>query len=162
MDNVALAVAENLELDVTRVLDEFLDVNPAVGKGLFGLAAGGVVALNQRDVVVGRTHPAATTAGHGLDQHRVADFLGDLERLLLSIDDILGAGWNRHAGLAGQFAAQGLVLERVHRCGLRANEADVAILADFGEVGVLGEEPVAGVDGIDIGDLGGADDAVDT
>ena len=28
-------------------------------------------------------------------------------------------------------------------------------------MGVLGEEPVAGVDGIDIGDLGGTDDAVD-
>ena len=109
-----------------------------------------------------RTHPAATTASHGLDHHGVADFLGDLERFLLSIDDILGAGWNRHAGLTGQFAAQGLVLERVHRSGLRANETDVAILADFGEVGVLGEEPVAGVDGIDIGNLSGTDDAVDT
>ena len=54
VDDVALAVTENLELDVARVLDEFLDVNPAVGKRLFSLAAGGVVALDQRDVVVGQ------------------------------------------------------------------------------------------------------------
>ena len=30
-------------------------------------------------------------------------------------------------------------------------------LADFGEVGVLAQQPVAGMDGIDVGDLGGAD-----
>ena len=162
MNTVALGIAEDLTLNVVRVLDEFLDIYPAVAERCFGLAAGGVVALNQRDVIVSRTHPAATTAGHGLDHHGVADFLGDLERFLLSIDDIIGAGWNRHAGLAGQFAAQGLVLERVHRSGLRANETDVAILADFGEVGVLGEEPVAGMDGVDILHLGGGDDAVDS
>ncbi len=161
VDDVALAVAENLELDVARVLDEFLDVNPAVGKRLFSLAAGGVVALDQRDVVVGGAHSAAAAAGHGLDHHRVADFLGGLERLLFGLDDVLRSGRDRHAGLAGQLAAQGLVLQRIHRVGLRANEADVAVLADLGEVGVLGEEPVAGVNGIDVRNLGGADDAVD-
>ena len=150
MNDVALAVAENLKLDVARVLDEFLDVNPAVGKGLFGLAAGGVVALDQRDVVVGGAHPASAAAGHGLDHHRVANFLGGLECLLLGLDGVLRAGRDRHACLAGQLAAHRLVLERVHRVGLRANKADVAVLADLGEVGVLGEEPVTGVDGIDV------------
>jgi hypothetical protein len=161
VDDVALVVTENLELDVARVLDEFLDVNPAVGKRLFSLAAGGVVALDQRDVVVGSAHSAASAAGHGLDHHRVANFLGGLERLLLGLDDVLRSGRDRHAGLAGQLAADGLVLQRIHRFGLRANEADVAVLADLGEVGVLGEEPVAGVNGIDVRNLGCADDAID-
>jgi hypothetical protein len=38
---------------------------------------------------------------------------------------------------------------------------DVAAFADLREVGVLGEESVAGVDGVGAGDLGGADDRRD-
>ena len=40
----------------------------------------------------------------------------------------------------------------------RADELDVAGLADFGEVRVLREQSVAGMNGVDVGDLGGADD----
>ena len=54
-----------------------------------------------------------------------------------------------------------LVLQCVHRPGAGADEADVAAFADIREVGVFGEEAVAGVDGIDVGDFGGADQAVD-
>ena len=119
VDNVALGVAEDLELDVVRVLDEFLDVNPAVAERFFGLAAGGVVALNQRDVVVGRAHPASATAGHGLDHHGVADFLGDLERLLLGLDDVLEPGGTGTPALRANSR-------------LRALSSSAFIAADFG------------------------------
>ena len=42
--------------------------------------------------------------------------------------------------------------------GRRADELDVAGLADFGEVGALGQEAVAGMDRVGAGDLRGADD----
>ena len=38
------------------------------------------------------------------------------------------------------------------------DERDVRGLADLGEVGVFGEEAVAGMDGVHVGDFGGADD----
>src|SRR3712207_8931190 len=41
-----------------------------------------------------------------------------------------------------------------------ADELDLARAADLGEVGVLGEEAVTGVDGLDVRHLGGGDDAV--
>ena len=37
------------------------------------------------------------------------------------------------------------------------DEGDVRGLADFGEIGVLGEETVAGMDRVHVGDFGGAD-----
>ena len=43
----------------------------------------------------------------------------------------------------------------------RADELDVAASADLGEVGVLRKEAVAGVNRLDVADLGGADHAVD-
>ncbi len=42
--------------------------------------------------------------------------------------------------------------------GRGADELDVAGLADGGEVGVLREQAVAGMDGVHIRDFGGADD----
>ena len=161
VNDVALRVAKDLELDVARVLDEFLDVYAAVAKSFLRLVAGGVVALDEGDVVVRGAHTLAAAAGHGLDHDRVADVLGNLQRLLLGVDDVLGTGGDRHTGLAGQFAAERLVLEGVHRGGFRPDKADVAAFANVGKVGVLGEEAVAGVNGVDVGDLGCADDAVD-
>jgi hypothetical protein len=37
MDDAALVVAQNLDFDVVRVLDEFFDVNAGIAKGLFRL-----------------------------------------------------------------------------------------------------------------------------
>ena len=45
--------------------------------------------------------------------------------------------------------------------GRRADEGDAVLLDDIGESGVLGQEPVAGMDRVGIGDLGGRDDRRD-
>ena len=45
MNDVALGVAQNLVLNMARILDEFLDVHPAISEGLFRLRARGVEAL---------------------------------------------------------------------------------------------------------------------
>ena len=42
--------------------------------------------------------------------------------------------------------------------GSGADEFDVAGFADFGEVGVFRKQSIAGMDGVDVGNLGGADD----
>ena len=55
-------VAENLKFDVVRVLDEFFDINAGIAKGLFRLGARGVIAFDQRNVVVRHAHPASAAA----------------------------------------------------------------------------------------------------
>ncbi len=52
-------------------------------------------------------------------------------------------------------------MEAEHRLMGRADELDLARSANFGEVRILGKEAIAGVDRLDIGDLGGTDDARD-
>ena len=54
--------------------------------------------------------------------------------------------------------ASRLVAQQPDHTRVGADERDVAGLADLGEVGVLGQEAVAGMNGVDAGDLGGADD----
>ncbi len=120
-----------------------------------------LIALDETDIVVRLPHAAPAAARHRLDHDRIADLLGDLKRLLIALHDAVAARRNRHAGFAGGFARDGLVAHGADRGGLRTDELDVAAFADLGEMGVLGQEPVAGMDGIDIADLRRADDAID-
>src|SRR6185503_12568568 len=50
--------------------------------------------------------------------------------------------------------------ERVHGARTRTDEPDVAVLTDVGEMGVLGQKAVTGMDGIDICDFRRADYAI--
>ena len=88
----------------------------------------------------------------------IADLVGDPQRLRLVVDRALGAG---HAGDAEpRRGALGLdlVAHQADMLGLRADEGDLVLFEDFGEPGVLRQEPVAGMDGVGAGDLAGGDD----
>ena len=113
----------------------------------------------QVDVVAGHAHAAAAAAGRRLDQHRIADLFGQTQGLRFVVNQALAAGHDGDAGLLGQLAGLVLVAEQLHRLVRRADELDLAVAADLGEMCVLGEEAVAGMDRLHVGDLGGADDA---
>ena len=155
MDNVAPGIAEDLKLDVVRVLDEFLDVDPGIAESLFGFGASGMVPLDERYVIVGSSHSATTTAGDGLDHHWIADALGHRQSFLLGLDQAIRTGRRWDFGPLGEIAAAGLVVQRIHGRRTGSDEADVATLADVGEMCVLAQETVAGMDGIHVGDFRG-------
>ena len=81
MQHLAVAVRQDLELDVPGILDVFLEVDGAVVEGLFSLGAGNVILLGERHVVVGDPHSAPAPARHGLDDDRVADLARHLDGL---------------------------------------------------------------------------------
>ena len=83
------------------------------------------------------------------------------ERLVGRADRLDGAGQQRQAGLAHQLARGGLVAHLLHHVGARPDEGDALVGADLGEVGVLGEEAVAGMDRLGAGLQRRADDARD-
>ena len=104
-------------------------------------------------------HAAAAAAAGGLDDDRIADVLGDAEILI----DIVAqrAVRARHAGHAGGLHGldgRHLVAHQADRFGARPDEDETAFLDPLGEIGVLRQEAVAGVDGHRVGHLGGADD----
>ena len=107
------------------------------------------------ELVLGAGHPealAAAPAG-GLAGDRVADLLG----LALGVGDGLDRpvvpGTIGTPGLRHQLAGAGLGAHRLDRARGRADERDPGLLAGRGEVGVLGQEPVAGVDRLGAGRL---------
>ena len=147
-------VGEHLDLDVAPVLDVALAEHGAVAErgGRLPLGVGpGLVEL------VGRPHDAhapPAAAGRGLDEHREADG-GDVVGALDA-----GVGEHRHAG--GPHQRLGLDL-RAHRgdgLGRRADPRQPGVDHGAGERRRLGEEAVAGVDGIGAGPAGGVDQEV--
>ena len=72
------------------------------------------------------------------------------EGVFFIFDDAFGAGRSFDARFFGEVAADCFVAQRIHRARAGADETDVAAFADFGEVGVLGKETVAGMNRIHI------------
>ena len=159
MDEVAVLVAEELDLDVAGVRDEALEEHIADTEGATGLAAGlveGVVELFRR---LGNAHAAPAAAHGGLDDDGVAELRGDAVGLLVGGDG-LATGEDRNACRIGEAAGDGLVAELFEDVRARADEDDAGGADGPRELGPLGEEAVARMDGVDVvidreGDEGG-------
>ena len=153
-----MVVAEHLHLDVAAPLDVALEQHRVVAEGAAGLPARGRDGLLE---LVGRAHHAhalAAPAGRGLGE----DGEGQRGRVL---DRAVGPdGVRRHDGDAGgdgDLAGGVLAAHLVHDRGAGADEPDARLLQRGGEGRALGEEAVAGVDGVGPGGHRGRDDLVD-
>ena len=148
---VAEGIGEYLRLDVLRVDDALLEEHFRAAEGLGGLGDDAGEVLLQLLAAVAAADAAAAAAGGGLEHHRVADALGLGQRLGEVGDVALGARGAGHVG--GDHAAPrlGLVAHAADHFRRRADELDPALGADFRQLGVLGEEAVARVQGVAAG-----------
>ena len=79
-------------------------------------------------------------------------------RLLLVLQHAFGTGQDRHLRLLHRLAGFFLLAHEPHGFGSGSDELDVRSAANLGEVRVLTQQAVAGMNGIDIGDFRSRDD----
>src|SRR5262249_6495582 len=72
-DDFAVLVAQHLELDMARALDEFLHVEIAVAECGCGFSLRGVEELIDLTFLSDNAHAAATASGRRLYDHRIAN-----------------------------------------------------------------------------------------
>ena len=161
VDGSPFAVGEDLKFNMPGIFDEFFDVDGAIAEGAFGLGLGRVKTFDEGRVVMGDAHAAPAAAAGRLDDDRVTDFTGDLERFVFLVNGTVTARHNRDAGFAHRGPGRDFVTHRADGVARRADKFDVAVLADFDEMRVLGQETVAGMDGFHIRNFRGTDDPVD-
>src|SRR5919201_213652 len=161
MYDAPVSIGHYLELDVVRVDDEFLDVDVAISERLFGLQSCAVKGGDETWLVMRGAHAAPAATRHGFDHHRVSDFFRDLSRLFFVIHHPITSRCDWNPGFARGHPGGVLVAHQTHRVRRRTDKLYVAAFAYFGEVRVLGEKPVAGMNGIDIADFRRAHDPVD-
>ena len=162
IEGVALAVCQHLNFDVARVFQVLLHVDHVVLEELacFGFGQGN--GARQFRFIAHHAHTATTTATGGLDDHRIADALGNGGVVLgVVVDGAVRARYTRYARFLHRFDGRDLVTHQANGLGARADEDEAGFFDHFGEIGVLGEKAVTRVDGHCTGYLGGGDDGRD-
>mmetsp|Transcript_11580 Transcript_11580/g.32881 ORF Transcript_11580/g.32881 Transcript_11580/m.32881 type:complete len:447 (+) Transcript_11580:2577-3917(+) len=161
MNDVAGAIAKDLDLNVTGTLDELLHEDGTVAETGQSLARGGLEEGLDVLHVADDAHALAATAHGGLDDDGEAVLVDKGLDLLGRFEGTVGTGNDGDAGLDGGLAGAGLVGEGVEVINGRTDKGDAAVGAGLGKLGRFGQETVAGVDGIDAGLLGNRDDLGD-
>ena len=158
--HVAVGVGEALGLDVARGVQEALDEALAAAEGGDGLTDGGFEQFG--DFLAGAGHlDAASAAAEGrLDGDRQAELVHELEDFLGGLHRVGRAGNLRGADLFGDVAGLDLVAQGGDRGGGGPDPGDAGVDHLGGELGVLGQEAVAGVDGVGAGAVGHLDQLV--
>ena len=150
-------VGQELDLDVARGLEPAFEEDLVVAERAPGLAAGRLDGLGQVGRVADHPHADPAAAVGRLDHQGEADPLAGVagragHRL---------AGEHRHPGGGRDPLGLELVAEGGQHLGGRPDEGQAALAAAVGELGALGQEPVAGVDGVGAGALGRVQDGLE-
>src|SRR5262249_49507278 len=146
VDAVPVWIADELDLRVARGLEVALDVDGAVLE--YGLCrrAGRLVQAREVLLLHDDAHAATAAARNGLDDHRVADVARDVVRVVDRVHRLDGAREEGEARRLHELPRGRLVADLLHHVGAWADERDPLVRADLGEVRVLGEEAVPGVE----------------
>src|SRR5262249_4642971 len=117
--------------------------------------------FHQAGFVVCRTHSPAATASRRLDHDGISYLLRDLDCFLLRFNDSIASRRHGNAGLARRGSSRVLVSHGVHGAGRWTDEFYSAAFAYLGEVRILREKSVTGMNRINISHLGRAHDSID-
>ncbi len=161
MDQVAVLVAQELDLYVARPLDVTLDENVLTAKGHERLPPS---VVERAWKVIRMTHhahsPSAAALG-GLEN----DGIPHLPCVPLPVDHvddrILATSEHRNAGIGGNLPGLGLVAQALEHLHLGTDEDDPRALTGTGEFRIFGQESVPGVDRVHLIFLGQRDDPLD-
>jgi len=161
VDDAAVAVGEDLHFDVAGPFDQLLEIDVVLAEGGLRLAPRRRQLAGKRVAVGDDAHAAAAAAPRGLEHQRIADLGGDPPALLHVLRQRLARRHHRHAHRDGEVARRDLVAEAAHGDRARPDEGEAGGEAGGGEIRVLGEESIAGMDRVGARLAGDADDVGD-
>lgn len=154
MGDRAMAIADDLHLDMAGLPDQTLGINTVEAERRLGLGLAACIGFREICFVLDHAHAATAAAGHRLDDdHRMAAERGEERRNLLQARRTAGAGDDRHAAAFCQLPCRDLVAEQFECCRLGPDKDDARVRASLRKRRVLAEEAVAGMHGIAAGAL---------
>src|SRR5437868_12681689 len=127
MDDVAVFVAKHLDLNVARIEDEFLDEHAIVAERGLCLRLSARETLPDFGFRMRDAHALAAAASRSLDHHRIADLVGNLDRVRLVLDHAEVTGYGRYLGFRRRLLAFDLVTHRGDGVGIRADKHDAGL-----------------------------------
>ncbi len=159
--HIAVHVTDQLHFDVARMLEIFFHVNGRIAERRFRFGLRLLEGIFQLALFAHHAHATPAAARRGFDDHRITKLGGDLQRLFDFRQHTVAARNRRHAGFAHRVFGERLIAHRGDHFRCRPDEVNIARGAHFGEVGILRQKSVAGVNRFGVGDFGGADETRD-
>ena len=148
---MAVPVAENLHFDVARIDHGLFHEHIGRAERLGGLGHDTLIAALQVVLAVAATDAASAAAAGGLEHHRITDFFGQFHGFRDVLKTSFAARHHRDAGGNHGLARMDLVAHGTDHLGRRADEGDAAPRADLGELRILGQKAITGMQGIATG-----------
>ncbi len=142
---LAARVADDLDLDVARALDELLGVDRAVVEEELGFRTSALEGGGDVPLALDPAHALAAPAGRSLEQDRIAGLPAERLELRRPRGGMRHAGYHGHACLLHELPAAGFRAHRLDRLGRRPDERQVGVAARLRKRRVLSEESVARV-----------------
>ena len=161
VEDISVTVAEDLHLDVLRARYVFFEEHGGIAERAARFA---LRLVEQRRQILGfldHAHAAPATSEGRFDDERKPDFFRDPQCLAPLGHGILGAGKHGDMELLGERSSGGLVAHGIEETRIRPHESNARLVASPGKPGVLGEEPVAGMDHVHAAFACEGDDALD-
>src|SRR5258708_7624018 len=144
MNRHAMIVGKNLELNVARAFEIFLEIHLARAERRLGFSLREREQARQLVRIAHDAHALAAATRRSLDQHRVAEAFGVGLRLAkLRHAGALASGQHRNSSSLHDATSTRLVAHQPDVTRARADEAQARALASLGEVAIFGKEPVA-------------------
>ena len=148
MHEVAVRIAQNLHLDVTRAADELFQVHLVFAEGGFRLSTRDAHRLDELGFGVDDAHATAAATPARLQHHRETDGACHRQHLPRVGRQGRRRRHDRHTGFLRQIARLHLVAQTAHGVRFRTNENDAGACATIGKFRALGQKTVTWVDGI--------------
>src|SRR5699024_8443203 len=152
--DIAVCVGQALGLHVARLVQVTFHETFATAERAHGLTYRGLVGVDHFVQGVGHLQPTTPAAEGGLDRDGQPVLLGEGDDLLCGLDRVGGTRDPRTTDLLGDVTGPHLVPQGVDGLGGWTDPGQPGVDDRLGEVGVLGQESVAGVDRVGTG-LGG-------
>ncbi len=158
VNHFAMLVAQNLKLNVPRMLQESLRVNVGRAKCLLRFAARRFVRRQQLFRLPHNAHATAAATCDCLQYQRVTNVRGFFRELHFTLDRAIAAG-NRRQARGFHFTPRAVLLAH-HFDDFRArtDKRDFTRLAHLCKVGVFGKEAVSRMDRVHVRDFRRAND----
>ena len=146
VNQIAVMIADDLDLNMPRLLNHLLDINFARLEGPLRFARSIADSRFQFALRIHAPHPLAAAARGGLQQHRITNFPRQLARMLQIRGRLFAARHHRNIHLLRQSSCRGLRAQPPDGIGRRSNKHDPRSLARRRKLAILAQKSVAGMD----------------
>ncbi|OIQ86114.1 hypothetical protein GALL_320540 [mine drainage metagenome] len=154
MDDVALAIRQHLDFDVARVDHALFEKQLRLAERLAGFGNHAIVIGQHLFFAVAAADAAPAAAIGCLEHDRVADFIGQPDRLFHGLKIAVAARNDRDAGGYHGVARFDLVAHLADDGRCRTDELDAAAGADLRQFRIFRQKAIAGVQGVAAGSHG--------